>query len=1180
VKKILLSFVAIFNCLSVEAINIKLLKGTHTIVPADYSPVMGLSFLEWGIAEQWYKLSARMQTAELKEVLDKNPEAVSDNPELAKFAQEMGKNSATENLIMSMFHIAGGTFNVTNADGNPVKYVEPEHIGKILQVVQKWKEASADPEKMAALKQEASLKKTDHEAKKSMLDKEIQVLNSQITKAKTAAKAAKGADVQVVKSNLQELQSELKLKDAELERHKTLSKKLVDPALRDFAGSSLQQELNDVCMSFKLKNGSSQQLFQEKDWKPFVSSLAGSIQETMGAHRLYAENTPEGILLGFMLKKSNTRQDLLDYFKGFLRDEKFLERKDEMAALLQKPEYSTEEISQILAAKTNASDFDQLADLLSVYTYHENYGSAFPKVTQNKGVDYKGISFQDCMDTTIRMLANIVTYKPSEGKVGVSPEGLSLNPSFKEFYGSENGLCGQSSEVGNSKVHQAWTQVIENVPGCSYNRIGDGQGNNFSSEVRNFCDGVIPVDVAPEGLPTHELEIDGKKYQLPIQKVGDRTYWLVPKNSGLVCAEMMPNASNVLVTMNHIFDLKLFDNQTDIFDPKFASTYFKQMCEKLGWEPQVSLEALDGKQSIEIPIKTKAGIFTIHLHDKAHGYVSIKDAAKLNINLEVPEATSQATVAAIVGTRLKKMDQLSQELRAACLYKDVSVLNIDRRYDAFSTILGSQTILTDAEESYVRSLIRSFCFVEDQTYLERLVIIFGSNLKEAGLGDFIVGALQLHDAKYKGKVLLMSLVKLIEHKLITVEQGLSLIEKEMSDPSDGVRSKAMLVIKSLIDNNLITVEKGLPLVKKGMSDSSDHVRSTVMAVIKSLIDNKLITVEQGLPLIEKGMSDLNQSVRSDAMSAIKSLIYNKLIAVDQVAQLLPLIEKGMSDSGQYDLSNAMSVITNLINNNLIKSDKVSQLLPLLKKVMNDLNQYVRSDVMSAINNLIYNKLITVGQVPQLLPLLEKAMIDSDVRIRSNAMSVIKSLIDKNLIISDQVSQLLPLIKKGMVDPDIDVRKDAVLVIINLINKDLITLDQVPQLLSLIEKRMVDSDSNVRNYAAAAIESLVDKKMITQSEVDRLTNLATDDSDKQRLEELKLYAPVSIAGKEVEAKIKTKVKLSKNQRREITERMKQQRQKEVQQEQLRQKEQLARQAEEQRQNTMQEHDFTSSAGPRL
>ncbi|MCX5924631.1 MAG: HEAT repeat domain-containing protein, partial [Candidatus Dependentiae bacterium] len=931
---------------------------------------------------------------------------------------------------------------------------------------------------------------------------------------------------------------------------------IVDPVSKDFVGSSLQQELNDVCMSFKLKNGSSQQLFQEKDWKPFVSSLAGSIQESTGELQSYAKNTPEGILLGFMLKKSNTRQDLQDYFRGFKGDDTFVLAPD--------AEYSAEEISQILAAKTDAADFEELANLLSASAYQELYGSNFPKVTGNKGVDYKGISFQDCMDTTIRMLANIVTYKSSEGKVGVARDGLTVNPAFKEFYGSENGLCAQASEVGNSKVHQAWAQVIENMPGCSYNRIGDGQGNNFSSEIRHFCDGVIPVDVAPEGLSTHELEIGGKKYQLPIQKVGDRTYWLVPKNLGLVCAEMMPNASNVLVTMNHIFGLELFD-QKAIFDPKFASTYFGEMSKKLGWDPQVRLDSLDGKASINIPMSTKAGVFTIHLHDKAHGYVSTEDKAKLNIDLEVPETTSQSTVAAIVGAGLKEVADLPEELQAACLYKDVAVLNIDQRMKALGQMLQSKNSFAEIEKSYVRSLITSICFVEDSAYLEAVVETFGRKIERAGLGDFILGSLRVHDVAYKSNIRTSLVEPLIEAKIITVEAGLTLIEKGMSNADYRVRYNVIKAIMSLTNNKLITAEQALPLVEKGMSDADDSVRSKAVAILKSLINYKLITVEQGLTLIEKGMSNADYSVRSNVIKAIRSLIDDKLITVKQA---LPLVEKGMSDSDYIVRSDAVGVLKSLIDYKLITAEQAlslvekemsdadyrvrsrsievlksliddklitaEQALPLLEKGMSNANYSVRSEAVAVLKSLIDDKLITVEQV---LSLIEKEMSDADYRVRSNVIKAIKSLIDDKLITAEQA---LPLVEKGMSDSDYSVRYDAVGVLKSLIDDKLITVEEA---LPLLEKGMSDLNYSVRFNAMSAISDLVAKKMITKSELEKLKKVATDDSDKQSLEELILRAPISrtvlkVEPVKVEIKtVKPRTMLLENQRKEIIQRMK-------------------------------------------
>lgn len=73
----------------INLINVAQLNGTHDQVPPEYSPVMGLIFSDWGITQQFYELSAKVQASELKEVLDKNPHAAIENPELANYAKEL-----------------------------------------------------------------------------------------------------------------------------------------------------------------------------------------------------------------------------------------------------------------------------------------------------------------------------------------------------------------------------------------------------------------------------------------------------------------------------------------------------------------------------------------------------------------------------------------------------------------------------------------------------------------------------------------------------------------------------------------------------------------------------------------------------------------------------------------------------------------------------------------------------------------------------------------------------------------------------------------------------------------------------------------------------------------------------------------------------------------------------------
>lgn len=801
-KQKILILITIFNYSCIHSISPKLLKGTHNIqgVPADFSPVMGLSFLEWDIAEQWYKLSSAIQAKQLAEVLKNNPTAEATYPGLSNLIDSKDATN-TERLIISMFHIAGGTFNITNADGNPVKYVTPKDIGKILKVVYKWNDALQNPDKLNEAKNDALAKTRAVKEKIKTLDAENKQLNSQISKAQLSGKSSDEKISSAAKQNLTQLKTALSLKQKEIERYQNLIKKQIDPTSKDFVASGLRHELSNLCMGFGYKNGSN--LFQEKDWKSFLDSLVGSIKESMGVDASYAKNTAEGILLGYMLQKSNTRKDLQDYFKGFTGDDHFV--------LAQNVEYDSEEISSILATKTDATDAVQMGDLLSAYTYKALYAFSFPKIVSHKEVTYKGISFKDCMDNAVRMMANIVTYKLPGSKLGVAPEGVTLNPVVEKFYASEDGLCANAAEVNNSKVHQAWTNVAENLSGCSYNQIGDGQGNNFDGEVSNFCDGVMPVDTAPEGLPTHELRIVSKVYHLPIKKVGERTYWLVPKSFDLVCAEMMPNASNIIVAMNNIFNLNLFSDNTIIFDSKFASTYFEKMCEKLNWQPQISLEALDAKNSSYIPIKTQAGVFYIHLYDKAHGYISIESKAKLNIDLIITSNTDQAIVAAIIGMGIY---QLPEKLQVPSLYKYVSVLNTDKRYEFIEKIFRNNIILPATEKKYIQSLITSFAFVGDQSYLRGMVRNFGAEIKIAGLGDIFVNTLHLHDVSYQNSFLFLECSpRLIKNKLTRVEQIFPNLGKWMTD-SFLDEFQTRITITDLLSDKLITIEQLLPYIKK------------------------------------------------------------------------------------------------------------------------------------------------------------------------------------------------------------------------------------------------------------------------------------------------------------------------------------------------------------------------------
>ncbi|MCX5924385.1 MAG: hypothetical protein NTZ68_03110 [Candidatus Dependentiae bacterium] len=1052
-KKIIVSLVAIFSCGSVQAINIKLLKGTHTIAPENYSPVMGVSFLECGIAEQWYKLSARSQAAQLKEVLEKNPKALIDNPELTKFTQNMPKNSATEDLIMLMFHIAGGSFGVTNADDNPVKYLEPMHIGKILQVVQKWEQASANSEKMAALKVQAISKKSEYDIKITSLQKEMSQLNTKILAAKKT-----GND-----SLVASLQNELGLKNADRVKYQALSKKLVSHESIDFVEQSLQQELNDLCMSFKFER-KNKKLFTEGDWNSFAKPLIGSIKESTDNQRLYAENTTQGILLGFMLKKSNTRNDLQSYFRGLLKDEAFV--------LPLTKEYSSAEINKILAEKTDTSNFEKLADLLSAYTSKKLYESVLPSITGYQFVNYKGIEYSDCMDTVIRVLVNIVTYQPNENKLGVTPSGLRLNKEAQEFYKSEDGLCENPAEVGNIKVHEAWANVASNIPGCVYKQIGTGPENVMSTPPEGF-DGFMPVDYTFTQKAPGKIEIDGtsydsypvtvgvKTYTLVQKKVGNATYLLVPKNSELFCCEMRTNLLNIVIALSKILDLGLYSKFDEIYEPDFALNKFKQLCEKLNWEPLVEITKLDQTGEMIIPINVGQSKFSLNLDYNRHAKITDIIEKTYNVNLEVSPATSQSRVAAIVGVGLKKIAVLPDDLQAACLYKNVAALSINQRIEVVDEMLKDKNSLKDVEKNYVKCLIMSFSLVDHLSYLPIIVDYFGEDLKKVGLGDFIVSALNLHDATHKSDLLLLSLSNLIKYELITGDQILPLlpvIEKGLSSSSSSVQSAAISAVTSLIGAKLVTVDQVLPLLAKGLSGTDLSTQSTAMSEVTSLIEAKLVTVDQVLPLLENGMSSARLNVQNEAISGINDLIKSNLVAVDQVLPLLKILEKGL-DSTDSDIEyKAISGINDLIKSNLVTVDQV---LPLLAKGLSSLNFNVENRAISGINDLIKSNLVTVDQALPLLDILEKGLGRTPT-IEQKAISGINGLIKFKLVTADQV-------------------------------------------FSLVKARWSHVNKNSQELFLKTVESLVEAEMITKLEIQSLIVGAKDNKIGKKLAELKAKA---------------------------------------------------------------------------
>ncbi len=120
------------------SINPRFLKGTHNVLAnTNYAPFWGLAIIENDLAQQWYTLSAKQQNKENMPIVQNSKKKAFINLNKEQLLSMMAerKNAPIQDLVLQMFHIAGGTLTLTRAVNNPVSQFTPKIIGQILRKV-------------------------------------------------------------------------------------------------------------------------------------------------------------------------------------------------------------------------------------------------------------------------------------------------------------------------------------------------------------------------------------------------------------------------------------------------------------------------------------------------------------------------------------------------------------------------------------------------------------------------------------------------------------------------------------------------------------------------------------------------------------------------------------------------------------------------------------------------------------------------------------------------------------------------------------------------------------------------------------------------------------------------------------------------------------------------------------
>ena len=511
-------------------------------------------------------------------------------------------------------------------------------------------------------------------------------------------------------------------------------------------------------------------------------------------------------------------------------------------------------------------------------------------------------------------------------QLGDVPQGATMSPQLQAFYG--NRLNSNSLEVDNQAVHQSWIDVVENVKGCVYNNlvIQNAAGVTSSMNVRKNCDGVIPVAQAHESLPFKTIKIKGIDYQVQEKHVGDKIYWLVASSSGLACCEFRTLASNVVVMMNHLFNLKLYTSDDEVLEPDLAAKHFESLCEKLGWkiskdegsvdesddEDEIEkIRAFDAgeKISVDINIMAHDDDFTLNLM-QGHGEISIGAEHESGSIIQVADfdQAHNSVQANLLAMRAVNYENLPHSTINSNLLSCIPIVSTAAQFDFVRYCLDEGKIFGQTSESYIAKVIVSLGGKSDLWEQMELLNDLNSKSPKIFLDALLAMAVRAHNiyGDYKRDILL-SCVKLLLGTQ-TIDQIFALIDQGIKNDDEKLHESSMYALKFIIDKDMVDhkqIDLMLTWISKGLMSSDEDVNYVAVSCLNMLLltkdfinaehTNQILTMYDNIIL---HCSDEDEGALFYDVGNI--IVYKGLIVASQVNVLFQLMNKAMSSGNVGD----------------------------------------------------------------------------------------------------------------------------------------------------------------------------------------------------------------------------------------------------------------------------------------
>jgi hypothetical protein len=199
------------------------------------------------------------------------------------------------------------------------------------------------------------------------------------------------------------------------------------------------------------------------------------------------------------------------------------------------------------------------------------------------------VTFPDCMDSTMMNFMCILAYNPQNkcfDLVNSKIKDLMLNPKLVDFFNSNHPALKKNEKeiihvapesIEEPEVHNAWTDVISNIPGVAYHKKLENEK-------------IIEAGLRDKGFVI-------VKDERMVAEFTSNGYFPVRNN---ICFELKPTLKNFIVILNYLLGLNLYSNDDvckEILKPDFIKTYLPQLAKTLqvDFDLPVSLDKIDAK---------------------------------------------------------------------------------------------------------------------------------------------------------------------------------------------------------------------------------------------------------------------------------------------------------------------------------------------------------------------------------------------------------------------------------------------------------------------------------------------------------------------------------------------------------------------------------------------------------